>query len=443
MTDKNAPVQFDAADFAQAFLDATGESLSYVKFTLPSSSCGKLYYDYTSSSDYDSTVSSSSKYHVYSSLYLSYVTFVPKNDYTGSVAIRFQGYDSDGDSYSGKVIIFVVDSPAGIVSYTSAPGGIAALSAEDFADEFISVTGSVLSYVVFTPPSSAVGVLYADYSADTEKGAKVTSSKKFYNGSGPDISDVTFVPAADYTGTAEIKYTVYTAAGVSYVGKLKITVGGESSGSISCSTGYNTPYTMRVSDFISKFYTNTGGYTLSCVTFTIPSSTYGKLYYNYTSGSNYGSAVSAGTVYYVDAAPYLSDVTFVPRTGYTGSFTIGYTGYTPDGTGYAGRIAMTVGSSFGSVNYVTTPLDEVTFSVSDFQRGSGRRGGGDLVLCEIYPSVLFLRRIILRLYFLRELHLKGDGLPEILCGFLALHFLYYVRTQPELYGKCYHRLYRL
>lgn len=365
--DKNDSLQFDAADFLSAFSDATGESLSYVKFTLPSTSRGKLYYDYTSSSDYDSTVSSSTKYYVYASRYLSYVSFVPHSDYTGTVTIRFTGYTSDGDSYSGKLIVFVVDSPAGIVAYTCAINGAAALSGDDFSDEFISVTGSVLSYVQITPPASASGALYYDYSYDTAKGTKVTASTKYYDGSTPDISDLTFVPAENFTGKVEVKYTVYTAGGASYVGKLKFTVGQGSSGNVAYSTDLNTPVSLRAGDFSSKFYSNTGGLSLSCVSFTPPSSSYGKLYYGYSSSSDYGTAVTSGITYFVNASPYLSDITFVPKTGYSGSFTISYTGYTSDGKGYAGKVSITVGSGSGSVNYETSALDTVTFSTSDFE----------------------------------------------------------------------------
>lgn len=365
--DKNDALQLDAADFAAAFLSAAGENLSYVRFTLPSSSCGKLYYDYTSSSNYDATVSSSTKYYVYSSPYLSYVSFVPYEDYTGMVTIRFSAYDSDGDSHSGKLIVFVVDSPAGIVDYTAKINGTVALSADDFSREFISVTGSVLSYVVFVPPAATAGTLYTGYSAESGTGTKVTASTKFYNGASPDISDITFVPAANYTGRAEIKYTVYTASGLSYVGKLKITVGETGSGSVTYSIKYNTALALHDSDFVSKFYAGTGGSSLTCVSFTPPSSSYGKLYYGYTPSSGYGSAVTSGTLYYVSSAPYLSNITFVPKTGYSGSFTVGFTGYATDGTGYAGKLTITVGSKAGTVNYEVTYPDTLTFSASDFR----------------------------------------------------------------------------
>ncbi|MPM09080.1 hypothetical protein SDC9_55396 [bioreactor metagenome] len=363
-SDKNANLQFDAAHFAKAYLNATGKALSYVKFTLPSTTYGKLYYNYISSSNYDSTVSSSTKYHVFNSPYLSYITFVPHKDYTGTITISYTAYDSSGDSSSGKLVIFIVDSPAGIVSYPLKVNGSVALSGDDFADEFISVTGSVLSYVLFTPPAATSGTLYYNYSPDTKTGTKVMANTKYYNGTSPDISDITFIPAADYAGNIEVKYTVYTSSGTSYAGKLKFTVG-EASGNITYSTDVNSAISFQVSDFVSKFYAETG-LSLAYVMFSPPSSTYGKLYYNYISSSSYGSAISASTAYYVNLSPYLSNITFVPKTGYIGSFTIPYTGYTSEGKGYSGKVSITVESDSTIVSYTTSSQEEVTFSSSDF-----------------------------------------------------------------------------
>ena len=366
-TDKNSDVQLDAADLSDAFFDATGKELSYVRFTLPSSSYGRLYYDYVSSSEYDSTVSASKNYYVYSSSYLSYISFVPYQNYTGKVVISFTGYDKAGSGYSGTLVILVVDSPAGIVSYTSKVNGIACLSGDDFSHEFISVTGSVLSYVTFSLPDKTSGVLYSKYSSKTATGTAVSTTTKYYNGSSPDISDICFVPTKDFVGKVDIKYTVYTASGASYIGKLKINVGQASSGSIGYKTNLNTALTFDAADFYSKYYSNTGGSKLSYVTFSLPSATYGNLYYNYKSSSRYGSLVTAGAKYYVNSSPYISSVTFVPKAGYSGSFSIPYTGYSSDGKSYPGKIYITVGSGEGIVTYKTSSSEPVTFSASDFR----------------------------------------------------------------------------
>ena len=365
-TDKNCAIQLDAGDFAEAFRNATDETLKYVKFTLPSSSYGKLYYEYSSSSDYDSTVSSSKKYYVYSSPYLSYVTFVPAEDYIGTVSVTFTGYSTGGTAYRGKAMINVQDSAGGIVFCATGKNTVLTLSGDDFADEFIASTGSVLSYIKFTPPDKTVGILYYEYSADTGKGSKVTAKTAYYYDSAPNISDISFVPADGYLGTLTISYTAYSWDDDAYTGKLKITIGETTAGTVTYETGEDTPVTLHLSDFMSEFSKNTDS-SLSYMTFALPSASYGKLYYSYTSASSYGSAVSEGTKYYVNSSPYLSNIAFVPKSGYSGSFTVTYKGYDAAGTGYAGKLKIIVGNTdVGTVNYETRSNTAVTFDTSDF-----------------------------------------------------------------------------
>ncbi len=363
--DKNDWVRVDAADFSKPFQESTGKALSYVRFTLPSTSYGNLYYNYISSSNYESAVSSSTSYYVYSSSYLSYVSFSAANNYTGTVVISYTGYGVDGIGYSGKLIIFIVDSPAGIVSYTCKENGIAALNGSDFSSQFISVTGSVMSYVLLTPPAATVGVLYSDYSSQTKTGTKVTAAVKYRSDTTPNISNITFVPAKDYIGKVEIKYTVYSSAGTAYIGKLKISVGDTSAGTISLSTKLNTAVKFTGNEFSTAFYSNSGSSTLSYVTFSLPSTTYGVLYYNYSSSGS-GTPVASDTKYYIGSSPYLSNISFVPQTGYAGSFTIAYMGYTADGSPYGGKILINVGGSDGSIYYSTAPDDNAAFSSADF-----------------------------------------------------------------------------
>jgi len=378
--EEEEPLQLDAADFLESFATATGETLDYVKFTLPDSDYGELYYNYTSDSSYDSTVSASKKYYVYSEPYLSYVTFVPTEEYSGRVIISYTAYDEDGDSYKGKLGIMVENTtPAGILSYSCKTNGTVQLSGDDFSDAFISRVGSVLSYVKFTTPKSTYGVLYLDYDSSTAKGTSVTSSIKYYDGSTPGLSDITFVAAKDYVGDLDITYTVYTASGDAYIGKLTITIGEGSTGAISYTTEQNTKLTFSASNFVKNFNSSTDGKSLSYVTFTLPSTTYGKLYYDYNSSSDYDSLVKAATKYYASSTPAISKVTFVPTKNYVGSFTIAYTGYTSDGDGYSGKIKITVGSSDElTITYTIDADSDVTFSASDFKSALSSSAGATL-----------------------------------------------------------------
>ena len=76
------------------------------------------------------------------------------------------------------------------------------------------------------------------------------------------------------------------------------------------------------------------------MTFTIPPSSAGSLYFRYNTGS--ASTVTSSTKYYRSYSPLLSDISFVPRTGYTGSVTIPYTAYTAGNTAFSGKIVINV-----------------------------------------------------------------------------------------------------
>ncbi len=196
-----------------------------MKFTLPSSTYGKLYYDYTSASKYDSLVSASTKYYRSKSPYISYISFVPKSSYTGTVSISYTGYDTDGESYSGKLKITVTaGSSSSTITYSTNNDTPVKLVASDFNTACNNETGENLSYVKFTLPSSSYGKLYYNYTSSSKYDSTVSASTKYYRSKTPYISYISFVPQSSYTGTVSISYTGYDTEGESYTGKLKITV---------------------------------------------------------------------------------------------------------------------------------------------------------------------------------------------------------------------------
>lgn len=347
ITDKNSSVFFDAQDFKKAFTSASGQTLDYVKFSLPSSSCGKLYYNDDFVEENRESVSSGSKYFVKDSPYLSYISFVPRKDYTGDVEISYTGYTSGGKSYKGKLKITVEDSPAGIVYYTTNVNSPISLLGDDFAEEFIAVTGSVLSNVSFTA-SKTGGTLYYNYSSATEKGTAVSAATKYYYSASPNINDLSFLPATGFSGTVTIPYTAYNESGVAYAGKLKITMKENSTGSIRYTIRKNKTLNFDVERFSSDFYEHTGE-SLAYLKFTLPSEAYGKLYYKENDASLV--AVVAAGKYYRTSSPYIANLVFVPYANYVGNVTIPYTGYTSAGIAYAGKVVITIddSQSFGDI----------------------------------------------------------------------------------------------
>lgn len=338
-TYENTPVDFEANDFADECEDTTGETLDYVKFTLPSSSKGILYVNYVSSSSPGTKVSSSTKYYENN---LDNITFVPYKDYYGTVTISYVGYNDFSEDYTGEVEITVleVDTDAEPIIYKTGSYTPLTFDANDFQDACDDVTNEDLNYVKFTIPSSTYGIMYTDYTSSTRYGSKVSSSTKYYD---DDIDSITFVPKSTYTGTVLINYTGYNVDGESFTGVVKITVEKESpvADVINISTKEDTPIRLDDEDFNDECEDLTGD-ELDYVKFTLPSTSSGRLYYNYSSANNYDSLVSSSTKYYYDGSPYLSRVDFVPYKNYYGTVTIKYTGYNIDGDAFTGSLKIEV-----------------------------------------------------------------------------------------------------
>ena len=95
------------------------------------------------------------------------------------------------------------------------------------------------------------------------------------------------------------------------------------------------------------------GTSLNYVYFDLPSSREGTLYYDYTSRNHYGSKVSDTTRYYRNSSPRISDITFVPADGFSGTVTIPYTGYDTAGDSFTGNLVIRVADEDGTVYYCT------------------------------------------------------------------------------------------
>jgi hypothetical protein len=130
-------------------------------------------------------VSSSSYYYVHEAQFLSHVTFVPYSDKTGPVVISYNCYTEDGTlSGSGKLYIYIVDSPAGVIQYSVRANGSTALSADDFSTSSSASRGGYVLCHLYAAPRDKRSMYY-QYDSDTGTGTKVTGAIKYYNGKGP------------------------------------------------------------------------------------------------------------------------------------------------------------------------------------------------------------------------------------------------------------------
>jgi hypothetical protein len=317
-------------------------------FKLPSENSGVLYYDYKSSSDHGTHVNEATRYYIDEDdvKELSKVSFIPHSDYTGLVSVRYTAYDEDNHSYDGVIEINVqeAEDELAAIKYAIKEDTAVLLKAEDFIKALHDKNDETLDYVRFTLPANTSGKLYYNYKSSSDHGSLVKAGTEYYADSDdePDISRVTFVPYPNYTGPVAIKYSAVDEHGSSYDGVVEITVQ-EAVEKIIYQAHKNTALKFDGDDFSEALHDATEK-DLYYVKFALPDTSYGKLYYNYISSSDYGSLVKTNTEYYADPHKgyYISKVTFVPKTNYTGTFSVKYTAFDDSGTLYNGTIQITV-----------------------------------------------------------------------------------------------------
>lgn len=342
-TAQGRPVEFSGLDFDESCMDNNGASLDYVRFELPSSREGTLYYNYTSSSNHGSTVSSSSRY---SRSTISNITFVPYRGFTGTVTIPFTGYDTKKGQYSGKVEITVdAQSLDDTIDYTTTSSGVAYFRAEDFNRICRSMTGDNLDYVQFTLPTEREGTLYHNYNPDRHTGSQVSSGSAYYrSGSYRLLDDVVFVAHKNRTDMVYISYTGRSTGGRKFEGTVRITLDQRSTGMISLHTSA-LPLRFQ-EDWFRDACARNLPYQLSYIQFrTLPSSVYGKLTENFYQASQ-RTAVKPDRRYYSGSAPYIGDLYFVPKAGFQGTVTLGYTAVDVKGNSTEGKIEIAVSNQY-------------------------------------------------------------------------------------------------
>lgn len=367
----------DEDDFNDLSEEATGYALDYVRFSLPASSRGTLYYNYTSSGNYDSRVEEGRSYYRNSSPYLRRVTFVAEDSFTGTVTLNFTGWDVKGNQFSGQVEISVGKVERGDIRYSTYQGGKVTMDDNDFNALCRDLTDSSLKYVRFDLPSSSQGTLYYNYTSGSSYDSKVSASKSYYRSASPYLDRVTFVPRADFTGTVSIPFTGWSTSNERFEGTVEIGVdAGDYEISYQVRSGQAVTFDEDDFDDLSEFMT---GEWLKYVRFELPSSSKGTLYYNYNDGK-YDSKVSESRSYYLSSSPYLDRVSFVAAENYSGTVTIDFTGWNTDGKTFDGEVKITVEAPVAPtlITY-TSDQNGVTFRSQDFVNACLDRGMGNLV----------------------------------------------------------------
>ena len=373
---QNGRVTFDDAEFNSLSRNLTGYNLERVRFTLPPASQGTLYYGYTSSGSYSSTVSESRDYYRSSYPYLDSVTFVAKEGYTGTVSIPFTAWDTNDNRFYGEVGISVSTQGSGTLHYAVFQGGKITFDDADFNDLSVKLTGSSLRYVRFTLPASSRGTLYYKYTSSGSYDSKVSETRSYYRSSSPYLDDVTFVASSSYTGTVSIPFTGWSTGDESFSGTVEIDVS-SAPDPLTYQVAGGSVLTFDEDDF-NDYCRLATGESLNYVRFTLPASSRGTLYYNYRSSGSYDSKVTASRSYYRFSSPYLEKVSFVPNGSYAGTFSLSFTGWSTGGRQFSGTATITVTQGqAGTISY-STAYRPVTFRASDFTEACSQRGRGTL-----------------------------------------------------------------
>ncbi len=372
--------KFDASDINKACRNA-GFSLSYITFVLPSSSDGVLYYNYKSSASEGTKVKAATKYYRTSSsssaALIENVTFVISKSADKDIELSYKAYDIDGEDYTG-IIRFRFDKNDYDISYT-VTGESVAFNPSDFNAVCLGETGAKLSYVKFTLPSK--GTLYYDYDNEESDRAPVKSSYKYYYNKSPYLYLISYIPKTNDNDTVSIDYTGYNIDGDEYNGTVTIRVKTTSLSEANdiVYSVKNTSYKIFNPNDFNNVCSKATGATLDYVKFSLPSS--GTLYYNYTSSGSYDHKVSSSDKYYRSSQNYIKNVSYVPRSGSSGTVTISYTGYSTQGDRFSGKVKIKI-TTATTTTTTTTKEDEaeditytveekgeaMTFSAADFNR---------------------------------------------------------------------------
>ena len=395
---------FDAEDFNSLFRKSYSSDMRYVQFDRPSkdyTSAGTIYsnYDRRSEESFDRFELNGYKFYYSDGIYGDYdlddLSFVAEDDYSGTLSLTFTIYGNGSKSVDGTLKITIGKSgnsstSKGDITYTVKAGEEVAFDDDDFKKiyENSSCTGS-FKYVEFSRPDSAfnnAGTLYFRYGKRDETAftRSSLSGNKFYYGDSDygdyDLDELSFVADKSFSGSVELNFTVYGGTGTrtnqNATGTLVITTGTSAGtsryvGNIRYNTTPGTALQINANDIARLFRKYTSGEALQYLTLTSVPAT-GSLYYNYYNTSKYGSAQmpltasTAGNVVFsyspASASEYdLSELTYIP-SGSNYCTSLGFTGYSSNGTTVSATILISVTASPVSEVYsVTTKGTSVNF----------------------------------------------------------------------------------
>lgn len=227
-------VNFSAYDFVNACSAAAGGTLNYIQFTtLPNSNEGTLYYNYNSSTSWNTQASTWTYYYRTTSYsgqnLIGGLSFLANKSFTGTVQIPYVGYNTNNVRFEGVVTIQVNAPTPNDVNLSTSPSTPVRLSSSTLRSVCNAVLDQELSYIQLTSlPASTAGQLYSSYGG-TGTGAQASTGTRYYRSGTPSIDQLTFVPRSGYQGTVVIGYTGVSVGGQQVSGRINIQVASSTS----------------------------------------------------------------------------------------------------------------------------------------------------------------------------------------------------------------------
>ena len=371
-------VAFDDDDFEKFYNNSScSGTLKYVEFSRPDSAfnnAGTLYSRYGKRNETAFTRSSLSGttfgYDSYedADYSLDDLSFVADRTFSGSVELNFTVYGGTGtrtnQNATGTLVITtgtsaVTSRYVGNIRYNTTPNTALQINANDIARLFRKYTsGGSLQYLTLTSVP-ATGSLYYNYYNASKYGATRTQLTASMAGSmifsySPasaseyDLSELTYIPSGSNYCTA-LTFTGYSSIGTAVSATILISVTASPVSEVYSVTTKGTSVNFPANSVYSAVASATGFGLSSIQLLELPASTAGVLYVgsyaaDTTSAYSYGSDTDS-----------MSQLRFIPNSGFTGSVSIPYVALSSSGTALgAGVVSIGVVDSVKKFTDIST-----------------------------------------------------------------------------------------
>ena len=368
---------FDEDDFEKFYSNKCGGSFKYVEFSRPDSAfnnAGTLYSRYGKRNETAFTRSSLSGttfgYDSYedADYSLDDLSFVADKSFSGSVELNFTVYGGTGtrtnQNATGTLVITTGTSAGtsryvGNIRYNTTPGTALQINANDIARLFRKYTsGEALQYLTLTSVP-ATGSLYYNYYNTSKYGSaqmpltastagNVVFSYSPASASEYDLSELTYIPSGSNYCTA-LTFTGYSSSGTAVSATILISVTASPVSEVYSVTTKGTSVNFPANSVYSAVASATGFGLSSIQLLELPASTAGVLYVgsyaaDTTSAYSYGSDPDS-----------MSQLRFIPNSGFTGSVSIPYVALSSSGTALgAGVVSIGVVDSVKKFTDIST-----------------------------------------------------------------------------------------